>query len=122
MKKSIQKILWRGVLVAIVYFLALLLTKSNTKLQNKISILEYKNQQLEESNKALESQRQALRDSIKNADIRIYYLQTQDSILKKQNEDLEKTIKLTKKKYEKADNHTINYNADSIRRYFSDLQ
>ena len=122
MKESIQKLLWRGVLAAIVFFFAIMLTKSNTKLQNKISILLYKNQQLEDSNKALESQREALRDSVKNADVRISYLESQDGSLKKQNQDLQNSIKLTRKKYEKADTHTINYNADSIRRYFSELQ
>ena len=122
MKESIQKLLWRGVLAAIVFFFAIMLTKSNTKLQNKISILLYKNQQLEDSNKSLESQREALRDSVKNADVRISYLESQDGSLKKQNQDLQNSIKLTRKKYEKADTHTINYNADSIRRYFSELQ
>ena len=122
MKESIQKLLWRGVLAAIVFFFAIMLTKSNTKLQTKISILLYKNQQLEDSNKALQSQREALRDSVKNADVRISYLESQEGSLKKQNQDLENSIKLTRKKYEKADTHTINYNADSIRRYFSDLQ
>ena len=122
MKESIQKLLWRGVLAAIVFFFAIMLTKSNTKLQNKISILLYKNQQLEDSNKSLESQREALRDSVKNADVRISYLESQDGSLKKQNQDLQNSIKLTRKKYEKADTHTINYNADSITRYFSELQ
>ena len=122
MKESIQKLLWRGLLAAIVFFFAIMLTKSNTKLQTKISILLYKNQQLEDSNKALQSQREALRDSIKNADVRISYLESQEGSLKKQNQDLENLIKLTRKKYEKADTHTINYNADSIKRYFSDLQ
>jgi len=122
MKESIQKLLWRGLLAAIVFFFAIMLTKSNTKLQTKISILLYKNQQLEDSNKALQSQREALRDSIKNADVRISYLESQEGSLKKQNQDLENSIKLTRKKYEKADTHTINYNADSIKRYFSDLQ
>ena len=122
MKESIQKLLWRGLLAAIVFFFAIMLTKSNTKLQTKISILLYKNQQLEDSNKALQSQREALRDSIKNADVRISYLESQEGSLKKQNQDLENSIKLTRKKYEKADTHTINYNADSIRRYFSELQ
>jgi ribonuclease HII len=122
MKESIQKLLWRGVLAAIVFFFAIMLTKSNTKLQTKISILLYKNQQLEDSNKALQSQREALRDSVKNADVRISYLESQEGSLKKQNQDLENSIKLTRKKYEKADTHTINYNADSIRRYFSELQ
>jgi predicted nuclease with TOPRIM domain len=122
MKESIQKLLWRGVLAAIVFFFAIMLTKSNTKLQNKISILLYKNQQLEDSNKSLESQREALRDSVKNADVRISYLESQEGSLKKQNQDLQNSIKLTRKKYEKADTHTINYNADSITRYFSELQ
>jgi len=122
MKESIQKLLWRGLLAAIVFFFAIMLTKSNTKLQNKISILLYKNQQLEDSNKSLESQREALRDSVKNADVRISYLESQEGSLKKQNQDLENSIKLTRKKYEKADTHTINYNADSITRYFSELQ
>ena len=122
MKESIQKLLWRGLLAAIVFFFAIMLTKSNTKLQTKISILLYKNQQLEDSNKALQSQREALRDSIKNADVRISYLESQDGSLKKQNQDLQNSIKLTRKKYEKADTHTINYNADSITRYFSELQ
>ena len=122
MKESIQKLLWRGLLAAIVFFFAIMLTKSNTKLQTKISILLYKNQQLEDSNKSLESQREALRDSVKNADVRISYLESQDGSLKKQNQDLQNSIKLTRKKYEKADTHTINYNADSITRYFSELQ
>ena len=122
MKESVQKLLWRGLLAAIVFLFAIMLTKSNTNLQAKISILEYKNQQLADSNKALEIQRAALRDSVKNADLRISFLESQDSSLKKQNKDLENSIKLTRKKYEKADTHTINYNADSIRRYFSDLQ
>lgn len=122
MKESIKKILTRGVLIAIIFLMAIFLTKSNTKLQAKISILEYQNQQLEDANKELEKQREALRDSIKTADIRITYLETEETYLKKQNADLESTIKFTRKKYEKADTYTINYNADSIKRYFSDLK
>ena len=99
----------------------LFLASQNSKLQAKISVLNGKNQALEEQNNVLKTDRQVLLDSIRNFELQIGGLMQLEHDLYIKNGELEKKIKNLKSKYETANNHTANYNADSIRRYFSEF-
>lgn len=84
---------------------------------------EYKteNQRLKEENKTIQEHIIKMQDSVALINQRI------DSVIQRGNELTEKykglktDIKNLKPQYDKAASHSINYNADSIRRYFSKL-
>jgi len=99
----------------------LFLASQNTNLQAKISVLNGKNQALEEQNNLLNTEREALLDSLHTMELQIGGLMELENDLHIKNEQLEKKIKNLKSKYETANNHASSYNADSIRRYFSEF-
>lgn len=106
----------------LVLALTLFMTNNNTKLQSKISVLRGQNEILETQNRSLEKNLKALVDSIAKIDKSIQDLKGKEAKLAKENVELENNIKKLNKKYEKAINHSANYNADSIRGYFSNFQ
>lgn len=93
----------------------------NTKLHSKISVLEGQKQQMEERLKELAEERLEVLDSILSVQVQVQELEKAENKLKQQNLKLETQVKSLKSKYEKANNHSINYNTDSIRRYFTDF-
>jgi predicted nuclease with TOPRIM domain len=119
---SWESILRKVALIALVATLGILFASQNTKLQQKISVLEAKNQALEDSNKVLKSQREALLDSIHLVELQISSLEELEHDLSVKNDQLESKIKNLKSKYESANNHSVNYTTDSIKRYFSDFK
>jgi chromosome segregation ATPase len=100
---------------------ALFLLSTNKKLNSKISTLEGQKQQMEERIKELAEERLEVLDSILSVQVQVQELEKSENKLKQQNLKLETQIKSLKSKYEKAANHSINYNTDSIRRYFTDF-
>jgi peptidoglycan hydrolase CwlO-like protein len=118
MKKQITAALMGVLIFALVLFLA----NNNTRLQSQISVLEGKNQMLEELNKGLEKQNEQIEDSIAKIENSLNDLKEKEQRLAKENVELENNIKKLNKKYEKASNHAANYNADSIKRYFTELK
>ncbi|MBM3417460.1 MAG: hypothetical protein FJY17_00890 [Bacteroidetes bacterium] len=110
-----------GITVVLAIVFSLFIVGKNTKLHSKISVLEGQKQQLEERIKELAEERLEVLDSIATTQIQIENLLSEDIKLKQKNERLEAQVKNIKLKYEKANNHTINYNTDSIRRYFTDF-
>ena len=97
-------------------------TSNNSRLNAKIADLEGQNKILKESNDSLAKDRIAILDSIDRYEIEIEQLIELESIILKQKDELENKIKNIKPKYEKANNHAVNYTTDSISRYFSDIK
>lgn len=117
-----ESMLRKIALLGLVVTLGILFASQNTKLQQKISILEAKNQAIEDSNKVLKAQREVLLDSIHSIELQISALEELEHDLYVKNEQLEAKIKKLKSKYEAASNHSANYTTDSIKRYFSDFK
>lgn len=100
---------------------SLFLFGSNKNLHSKISVLEGQKQQMEERIKELAEERLEVLDSILNVQYQVQELEKAESKLKTKNNNLELQLKSLKSKYEKANNHSVNYNTDSIRRYFAEF-
>ncbi len=119
---SWESILRKLALIGLIVTLGVLFASQNTRLQQKISVLEAKNQALEDSNKVLKSEREALLDSIHQVELQISALEELEHDLNLKNDQLEVKLKKLKSKYESANNHSANYTTDSIRGYFSDFK
>ena len=76
---------------------------------------------MEERIKELAEERLEILDSISTVQIQVEKLLEEDIRLKQKNEKLEAQMKTLKSKYEKANTYSVNYNTDSIRRYFTDF-
>jgi chromosome segregation ATPase len=97
-------------------------TSNNSRLNAKIADLEGQNKILKESNDSLAKDRVAILDSIDRYEIEIEQLLELETMILNQKDELENKIKNIKPKYEKANNHAVNYTTDSISRYFSELK
>jgi len=97
-------------------------TSNNSRLNAKIADLEGQNKILKESNDSLAKDRVAILDSIDRYEIEIEQLLELETMILNQKDELENKIKNIKPKYEKANNHAVNYTTDSISRYFSDIK
>lgn len=97
-------------------------TSNNSRLNAKIADLEGQNKILKESNDSLAKDRIAILDSIDRYEIEIEQLLELETMILNQKDELENKIKNIKPKYEKANNHAVNYTTDSISRYFSDIK
>ena len=97
-------------------------TSNNSRLNAKIAELEGQNKILKENNDSLAKDRVAILDSINRYEIEVEHLMDLENIILKDRDELENKIKNIKPKYEKANNHAVNYTTDSISRYFSDLK
>ena len=120
--KQIRKILMPALTAVAFVAMGILLTSKSTRLQAKISVLEGRNQELERAYRELETEAGKIRDSLKAGEEAIARLAKRDSSLAQQNRNLEREIEKTKSKYEKARNRAAGFDADSIRRFFSELE
>lgn len=107
------------IVLILAIIMGILFAKTNTRLQAKASVLEYKSQLLEDKNKGLEKQRDSLYASLKEIQIKIGELTKRDEILSKQNQAKSKEIEKIKIKYEATNKYSANYTSDSLRSYFS---
>jgi hypothetical protein len=106
--------------LSVAFFLAF--TSNNSRLKAKIADLEGQNKILKENNDSLAKDRVAILDSIDRYEIEVEHLMELEEMILKDRDELENKIKNIKPKYEKANNHAVNYTTDSISRYFSDLK
>lgn len=110
----------------IIFFLGVLaflaLTYNGDKLSQRISNLQGQNDKLKEQNKELQENIEELNLEIEANNVKIELLQEEDNRLQSDYLATQDKIKNIKPKYEKASRFAANYNADSIRRYFSDLK
>ena len=115
---------WRMLLLIAGMSTAFLLTftSNNTRLKAKIAEIEGQNKILTEKNDSLITDRLAIMERIERYEIDIEQLMEVENMILKERDELENKIKNIKPKYEKANNHAVNYTTDSISRYFSDLK
>lgn len=122
MKKEHLKYLFYGLLaIAILIFFASLFS-NNTQLKEKIKVFEGKNQILEKENGSLKIENLRLKDSLKISKVSIEQLNEGEKELLKELKKVENELQTLKSKYAKNPRSTANFNADSIRLYFSNLK
>lgn len=122
MKKEHLKYLFYGLLAfAILIFFASLFS-NNTQLKEKIKVFEGKNQMLEKENGSLKIENLRLKDSLKISKVSIEQLNEGEKELLKELQKVENELQTLKSKYAKNPRSTANFNADSIRLYFSNLK
>lgn len=102
--------------------LILFLFSDNDKLKLKLAHLEGENKVLKTENHRINSHIKILKDSIADANSSIQGIMLIEGMIMKQLGETQKELNQLKKEYEKATNHARNYNADSVRQYFSNLR
>lgn len=102
--------------------LILFLFSDNDKLKLKLAHLEGENKVLKTENRRINSHIKTLKDSIADANSSIQGIMLIETMIMKQLGETQDELKKLKKEYEKATNHSRNYNADSVRQYFSNLR
>lgn len=102
--------------------LILFLFSDNDKLKLKLAHLEGENKVLKTENHRINSHIKILKDSISDANSSIQGIVLIETMLVSQLNQTQKELNQLKKEYEKATNHARNYNADSVRVYFSNLR
>ena len=112
------------ILATIAVFLFILYTIANTgnKTAQKIGELKGENKVLLQNNKEILGNINKLKSSIEASDKKIDSLYLVERKLASQYQIIQNSIKNLKTQYDKANNFSANYNADSIRIYFSKLQ
>lgn len=102
--------------------LILFLFSNNDKLKLKLAHLEGENKVLKTENRRINSHIKILKDSIADANSSIQGIMLIETMIMQQLGETQKELNKLKKEYEKATNHARNYNADSVRLYFSNLR
>lgn len=102
--------------------LVLFLFSDNDKLKLKIEHLQTENKVLKTENYRINTHIKILKDSIADANSSIQGIMLIETMIMQQLGETQKELNKLKKEYEKATNHSRNYNADSVRLYFSNLR
>lgn len=92
------------------------------KRAEQIDRLNQQNQLLKKTNDSLLLSVKRYEDTIAVANNKILALSNMEALLKLKAESLQLKINKLKPKYEKAGNYARNFNADSVRIYFSNLR
>jgi hypothetical protein len=101
--------------------LILFLFSDNDRLKLKIAEIEGENKALKMENKKIIKDIAVLKDSISESNSLVTGILTIQGMLFQNLDSKDKELKKLQKEYEKATKHTANYNADSVRVYFSNL-
>jgi len=107
-------------LLTILY--VLFMGNTSSKLNQKITELETLNKVMKVENEKWAKYNDSLILVIKDNDAKLENMQKRDAQLYNKIQSLNTQITNLKDKYEKANNFTANYNADSVMQYFSDLE
>jgi predicted nucleic acid-binding Zn-ribbon protein len=110
------------VLFALIIILAWVTVYNVDKINERVGALQGENTILKQNNQALKASIQTMQDSIAKYNTQISVLQLSDSRLQTESDRIKKSIKIIQNQYEKASTRANNFNADSMRRYFSNLQ
>lgn len=122
MKNQTAKYVFLFLFVIGAIALVLFLFSNNDKLKLKLAHVETENKVLKTENHRINSHIKILKDSISDANSSITGIMLIETMLMQQLGQKEKELNQLKKEYEKATNHARNYNADSVRIYFSNLR
>jgi peptidoglycan hydrolase CwlO-like protein len=110
------------ILLFTILYTLFMFSNSNSKLNQKITELETLNKVMKVENEKWAKYNDSLILVIKDNDAKLENMQKRDAQLYNKLQSLNTQITNLKDKYEKANNFTANYNADSVRQYFSDLE
>jgi len=101
--------------------LTLILFSSNSNLKIKINSLDEQNNTLKSDNKEINKKIVIIKDSIDKSNISIQNIVSMEKSLEKELSQTQNQLNQIKTEYEKASNYSRNFNGDSIRLYFSNL-
>jgi DNA helicase IV len=101
--------------------LILFLFSDNDRLKLKIAEIEGQNKALKIENHKVKKDIETLKDSISEISSVVDGIMQIEGLLIQNLNQKDKELKNLQKEYEKATKHTANYNADSVRVYFSNL-
>ena len=107
--------------IAVIIFL-LFLFSDNDGLKEKISVIQGENKVLKIENSRIKIHNKQLKDSILLGENTLMGILLIEANLVEQLGKTQKELEKLKKQYEKARSHSNNYNADSVRLYFSEFQ
>jgi lipopolysaccharide export LptBFGC system permease protein LptF len=121
--KSIIKIIsLPAILFSIILYVLFMFSDSNSKLKQKITELETLNKVMKAENVKWANYNDSLILIIEKSNAELAYMKKRDEELYNKLQFLNTQITKLKDKYEKANNFTANYNADSVKQYFSNLK
>lgn len=112
---------WIIISVITVSFLFSLFYNGN-RISSKIAELKGQNDILKKNNELLFNKIQSIQDSIESTNENIQELNKIENQLSQQYEQIKNNINSLKSDYEKANDFAANYDADSIRWYFSNIK
>jgi DNA helicase IV len=101
--------------------LTIFLFSDNDRLKLKIAEIEVENKALKTENQKVKKDIETLKDSISEINSMVEGIMQIEGLLVQNLNQKDKELKNLQKEYEKATKRTANYNADSIRVYFSNL-
>ena len=107
--------------IAVIIFV-LFLFSDNDGLKEKISVIQGENKVLKIENSRIKIHNNQLKDSILLGENTLMGILLIEANLVEQLGKTQKELEKLKKQYEKARSHSNNYNADSVRLYFSEFQ
>jgi len=114
-----------AMVIVVLILVGLLLTAAlfykGDRLKEKIAEMQGQNKELKKQNQQLESKIKQLNLTIDSSNKKLVILYEQDTQLHTEYESAQKSIKNLSTQYEKANTYSHNYNADSVRIYFSNL-
>jgi hypothetical protein len=111
-----------AILLLYTLYVLFMFSNSNSKLHEKITELETLNKVMKQENVKWTKYNDSLLIIIKQSDAELIYMKKRDIELYNKLQSLNSQIIKLKEKYEKANNFTANYNADSVKQYFSNLK
>jgi lipopolysaccharide export LptBFGC system permease protein LptF len=121
--KSIIKIIsLPAILFSIILYVLFMFSDYNSKLKQKITELETLNKVMKAENVKWANYNDSLILIIEKSNAELAYMKKRDEELYNKLQFLNTQITKLKDKYEKANNFTANYNADSVKQYFSNLK
>jgi len=120
--KIISVIIVPVTIAFIITYILLMFSNTRSKLEIKIAELQTINKIMAEQNEKWSHTEDSLKIEISTKDAKLEYFQKRDAELFSRLKSINNEITNLKNKYEKADNFTSNYNADSVKQYFSNLK
>jgi hypothetical protein len=121
MKKDHLKFLFILLFIIGGIIFILFLFSDNDRLKLKVAEVQGENKGLKIQNSNIRKDIETLKDSIIKIDLAINGIMEIEGQLVLNVNQKDKELKKLQKEYEKANNYTANYNADSVRVYFSNL-
>jgi lipopolysaccharide export LptBFGC system permease protein LptF len=111
-----------AILLAIILYVLFMFGNASSKVIQKITELETLNKVMNAENVKWTKYNDSLILIIEKSNAELAYMKKRDAELYNKLQSLNIQITKLKDKYEKANNFTANYNADSVKQYFSNLK